>query len=338
MFIIADDTDGPVDSIAKRSVTSRGRVSRRPLEFWKNERFEYDINKEVKSFSQASLPPTPVRQVSCSDGSASETKSHTPASSRGASAAPKRQQPPATSASAAQSRRKRIVESSSESESSSDDDVAPSVQQRQRPPAKAKSAAPVKASVPAKTGTSAKAAASSKSSAAAKAATTKPLPSRNASSASRPQRVPARQPVPYVDSTSSDSDDDAPVPGTAANRAPVAARAKVQAAPQSKKKSAAPEVAAASPGKRLPRAVQAESKAGHAAPSSTAAASKSTASRAAAATEAQADSDDDIFESKAAKPSSKKADTAAVKFSSASALLSNDHAEADDDDDCTIYI
>ena len=135
-FIIADDTDGPV-------VTSRGRVSRRPLEFWKNERFEYDINKEVKSFSQASLPPTPVRQVSCSDGSASETKSHTPASSRGASAAPKRQQPPATSASAAQSRRKRIVESSSESESSSDDDVAPSVQQRQRPPAKAKSAAPV---------------------------------------------------------------------------------------------------------------------------------------------------------------------------------------------------
>ena len=91
--------------------TSRGRVSHRPLEFWKNERLEYDINKEVKSFSQASLPPTPepLRQVSCSDGSASETKSHTgtPASSRGASAALKRQQPPATSASAAQSRRKR---------------------------------------------------------------------------------------------------------------------------------------------------------------------------------------------------------------------------------------
>ena len=101
-FIIADDTDGPV-------VTSRGRVSRRPLEFWKNERFEYDINKEVKSFSQASLAPTPlkIRRVSFSDGSA---KSKTPASSRGAPAAPKRQQPPATSASAAQSRSKRIAE------------------------------------------------------------------------------------------------------------------------------------------------------------------------------------------------------------------------------------
>ena len=229
MFIIADDTDGPVDSIAKRSVTSRGRVSRRPLEFWKNERFEYDINKEVKSFSQASLPPTPVRQVSCSDGSASETKSHTPASSRGASAAPKRQQPPATSASAAQSRRKRIVESSSESESSSDDDVAPSVQQRQRPPAKAKSAAPVKASVPAKTGTSVKAAASSKSFVPAKT-TTKPLPSRIVSFASRSQLVPTQQPVPYVESTPSDSDDDVFVFDKDADRyAPVATRTKFHA-------------------------------------------------------------------------------------------------------------
>ena len=69
----------------------------------------------MKELHNCSLPPTPLRQVSFSDGSASETKSKTPASSRGASAASKRQQPLATSASAAQSRRKRIVESSSES-------------------------------------------------------------------------------------------------------------------------------------------------------------------------------------------------------------------------------
>ncbi len=73
--------------------------------------------RSMKELHNCSLPPTPLRQVSCSDDSASETKSKTQASSRGASAAPKRQQPPATSASAAQSRRKRIVESSSESES-----------------------------------------------------------------------------------------------------------------------------------------------------------------------------------------------------------------------------
>ena len=163
--------------------TSRGRVSRRTLEFWRNERFEYDINKEVKPFSQAS----PLRPLAI------------------------------------------IVESSSESECPFNDDVAPSVQQRQRPPAKAKSAAPVKASVPAKTGTSVKAAASSKSFVPAET-TTKPLPSRIVSFASRSQLVPTQQPVPYVESTPSDSDDDVFVFDKDADRyAPVATRTKSHA-------------------------------------------------------------------------------------------------------------
>jgi hypothetical protein len=78
-----------------------------------------------------------------------------------------------------------------------------------------------------------------------------------------------------------------------------------------------------------------ESKTSVPARSSSGANLKSNASRATASAEAQADYEDDIFESKVAKATSKKADTAAVKFSSASALLARDDAEADDDDDCT---
>ena len=123
-----------------------------------------------------------------------------------------------------------------------------------------------------------------------------------------------------------------------ANRVPAASRAKAQAAPQSKHSAAVTEVTVSSPKKRPVKASQAESNASLAAPSSLRATSKSNASRAAAATEAQADSEDDIFESKIVKSTSKKAEAAAVKFSSASALLASDHAEADDDDDCTVYL
>lgn len=355
VIMIADDTDGPVDSIAKRSVTSRGRVSRRPLEFWKNERFEYDINKEVKSFSQASLPPTPVRQPSFSDASASDAKSHTPVASRPASAAIKRQ----PAARAAANGKKRIVDSTSESESSSEDDVvAPVSKQRQLVSASKKSATTksasvnVKSSVLSKSSSSFKAAPSSRSSNPDKAATSKANqhfatskssalqkptvskgPSSKAVSASLPKRVPVRQ-LAQVHDSSSDSEEESTVSVKGTCRLPAASRSQAKAVPESNSKPAVHSQPSPSSKRQSARAVQSESKASLAFTAAKIAATKSNTSRSAA----QPDSDEDIFESAKSKATSKKADGAAVKFSSATSLLASEpvSSTADDDDDCKI--
>jgi hypothetical protein len=347
VIIIADDTDGPVDSIAKRSVTSRGRVSRRPLEFWKNERFEYDINKEVKSFSQASLPATPVRQPSLSDQSASDAKPRTPAAARASPAVVKRQ----PAARAAASGKKRIVDSTSESDSSSsDDDAAPVAKQRQRVPTSAKSNSATKTNAASRSSVPIK---SSKSSAPVKAtskailhtATTKPqaslkptaskATSSKASSAPLPKRVPSRQPV-LADASTSDSDEEIIVPAKGSRRPLSASQNEAEALLSHRK--GATSAPALPPSKKQPaRAGPAESKAPITAAATKGAIAKSNSSNAAA----KSDSDEDIFECAKSKAPSKKLESAAVKFSSGSALLASEPVAStadDDDDDCTILI
>jgi hypothetical protein len=343
VMIIAGDTDGPVDSIAKRSVTSRGRVSRRPLEFWKNERFEYDINKEVKAFSQASLPPTPVRQLSFSDSTASGSKD-APLSSRATSANGKL--PPASAPRAVAGSKKRVVESSSDSESPSDGDAAPIVQQRKTaPPATKKTLPTAKSNAPAKLSGRVKASsASSKAPVAGKSTTPKDPPPKS-SSASLPKRVPARRTAPTIDS-SSDDDEDIPAPRRPANRVSTASRTAHETATDSKASAAAPvkasatvqhQVAVLSQRKQSARGSSAQPAAVAATKQKAPAKSSSSRAVVAAATAAPSDSEQDVFEATAARASSKTSDSMAVKFSTASALLASDPAASagDDDDDCT---